>query len=231
MFTFYQVYKYYDFLTLCMLGNFSCFCCRLLTYYKIDFLKKILQGHYKSVKQFGSRSGPTFCLSWSGSKLFAKVFSRPQKSLLARKELQKDNSFKMFSAAKSFVHEMAISLTPPSAAPQKYNSVFPSSYDWTVTINRLNLKLKLFKCLQKCIQQEMSQTRDECPQRNWSSTRHIWGKIAIIKQEKPRNEARSQCQGQNDSKLNAPLRHPKRNHHPKFGIPTSNNIGDMLWTQ
>ena len=28
--------------------------------------------------------------------------------------------------------------------------------------------------------QEMSQTRDECPQRNWSSTRHIWGKIAII---------------------------------------------------
>ena len=28
--------------------------------------------------------------------------------------------------------------------------------------------------------QEMSQTCDECPQRNWSSTRHIWGKIAII---------------------------------------------------
>ena len=23
----------------------------------------------------------------------------------------------------------------------------------------------------------------------------------------------------------------KRNHHPKFGIPTSNNIADMLWTQ
>ena len=28
--------------------------------------------------------------------------------------------------------------------------------------------------------QEMSQTRDECPQRNWSSIRHIWGKIAVI---------------------------------------------------
>ena len=27
------------------------------------------------------------------------------------------------------------------------------------------------------------------------------------------------------------LRHPKMNHHPKFGIPTSNNIADMLWTQ
>ena len=34
-----------------------------------------------------------------------------------------------------------------------------------------------------------------------------------------------------DSKWYAPLRHPKRNHHPKFGIPTSNNIRDMLWTQ
>ena len=51
------------------------------------------------------------------------------------------------------------------------------------------------------------------------------------KQEKPRNEARSQCQGQSDPKWYAPLCHPKRNHHPKFGIPTSNNIGDMHQTQ
>ena len=41
----------------------------------------------------------------------------------------------------------------------------------------------------------------------------------------------SQCQGQRDSKWYVPLRHPKRNLHPKFGNPTSNNIGDMLWTQ
>ena len=27
-------------LTHCMLGNFSCFCCQLLTFYEIDFLKK-----------------------------------------------------------------------------------------------------------------------------------------------------------------------------------------------
>ena len=53
----------------------------------------------------------------------------------------------------------------------------------------------------------------------------------MIQHEKPRNEARSQCQGQSDSKWYAPLRHPMRNHDPKFGIPTSNNIGDMLWTQ
>ena len=44
--------------------------------------------HYQSVKQFGSRSGPTFCWAWSGSKLFAKVISRQQKSqLLTRNEL------------------------------------------------------------------------------------------------------------------------------------------------
>ena len=60
----------------------KCFCCHLLT-----FFKNVFQVHYQSVKQFGSRSGPKFCQSWSGSKLFAKVISRWQKSSLARKEL------------------------------------------------------------------------------------------------------------------------------------------------
>ena len=76
----------------------------------------------------------------------------------------------------------------------------------------------------------MSQTRDECPQRNWSSMTHLRKDSCNIAQ-KTRNEARSQRQGQSDSKWYVPLRHSKRNHHPKFGIPTSNNIGDMLWTQ
>ena len=31
------------------------------------------QEHYQNVKPFESRSEPTFCQSWSGSKLFAKV--------------------------------------------------------------------------------------------------------------------------------------------------------------
>ena len=53
----------------------------------------------------------------------------------------------------------------------------------------------------------------------------------MLKHDKPRNEARSQCQGQSDPKWYAPLRHLKRNQHTKFGIPTSNNIGDMLQTQ
>ena len=68
-----------------LLGNFSCFCCRLLTFFKIDFFKKILSAfskknsfrnvctYYKSVKWFRSRSGPTFYQSWSGSRLFAKI--------------------------------------------------------------------------------------------------------------------------------------------------------------
>ena len=57
--------------------------CWLLTF----FIKKNFKEHYQSVKQFGSRSGPTFCRPWSGSKLFAKVISRWQKSPLARKKL------------------------------------------------------------------------------------------------------------------------------------------------
>ena len=59
----------------------------LLTFFKINFFKKFFQEHYQWVKRFGSKSGPTFCRSWSGSKLFAKVISRWQKSSLARNEL------------------------------------------------------------------------------------------------------------------------------------------------
>ena len=42
--------------------------------------------YHPGVKQFGSRSGPTFCRAWSGFKLFAKI-SRQQKSLQASKGL------------------------------------------------------------------------------------------------------------------------------------------------
>ena len=51
------------------------------------FQKKDFRNTIKVSKQFGSWSGPTFCRSWSGSKLFTKVISRRQKWLLARKEL------------------------------------------------------------------------------------------------------------------------------------------------
>ena len=44
---------------------------------KIHFLEILFyKEHHQCVKQFGLRSGPTFCQPWSGSKLFAKVISR-----------------------------------------------------------------------------------------------------------------------------------------------------------
>ena len=66
-----------------MLGNISFFVVFCWLFSKINFFKKFFQEHCQSVKQFGSRSVPTFCWSWSGSKLFAKVISRWQKSPLA----------------------------------------------------------------------------------------------------------------------------------------------------
>ena len=50
-------------------------------YYKIKFFKKFFQEFDQSVKQFGSRSGPTFCRAWSGSYLFAKVISRQHRGV------------------------------------------------------------------------------------------------------------------------------------------------------
>ena len=41
---------------ICMLGNFSKKNCRLLIFFKINVFK-----YYQSVKQSGSRSGPTKC--------------------------------------------------------------------------------------------------------------------------------------------------------------------------
>ena len=58
---------------------------------KNQFFQKSLSGiqeYHQSVKKFGSRSGRTFCWAWSGSKLFAKVINRRQKSPLLRKLYQ-----------------------------------------------------------------------------------------------------------------------------------------------
>ena len=44
-----------------MLGNFSRLFCCLLSFFIIIFSEKFFQEHDQSVKQFGSRSGPTFC--------------------------------------------------------------------------------------------------------------------------------------------------------------------------
>ena len=58
--------------TLCMLGKFACFFYRLLIFFKINFFQKFFQEYHKSVKQFESRAGPTFCRAWSGYKTVCK---------------------------------------------------------------------------------------------------------------------------------------------------------------
>ena len=44
-----QILPVESYLTLCMLGNFSCFCCRLQTFFKINFFINFFQEHYQSV--------------------------------------------------------------------------------------------------------------------------------------------------------------------------------------
>ena len=56
------------------LGNFSCFCCHLLTFSKLYLLQKNFPEHYQSVKQFGSRSGFGFIL-------FANIISNDKSCL------------------------------------------------------------------------------------------------------------------------------------------------------
>ena len=59
----------------CLLGNFACF--YVFSYFFFFFFfSKYSFGIAINGKQFGSRSGPTFCWAWSASKLFEKVISR-----------------------------------------------------------------------------------------------------------------------------------------------------------
>ena len=57
----------------------------LLNIFKINFFKILFQEHYRSVRRFGSRSGPTFLDPNCLQRLSAKVISRPKKLLLTRK--------------------------------------------------------------------------------------------------------------------------------------------------
>ena len=64
------------------------FVSRLLIVFLHKILKKSFRNtYYQSVKQFGSRKGPTFCRALSGSKLFAKIISGRQNSPLVGKVL------------------------------------------------------------------------------------------------------------------------------------------------
>ena len=97
----------------------------------------------------------------------------------------------------------------------------------------------------------MSQSHDECPQRNWSSIRHIQGNLAGIPTSKNIGDMHQtqKRDGRRDilitiktksevkvkvtvtQKWYVTLGHPKMQPHTKFRIPTSKNIGDMHRTQ
>ena len=67
-------------------GEFFMLCCRLLIFFKINIFKKFFQEYHQSVKQFGSRSGPTFCPDLGPNCL--QRLSADDKLWLARKELR-----------------------------------------------------------------------------------------------------------------------------------------------
>ena len=107
-------------LTLCMLGNFSCFCCRLLTFIQNLLSQKIISGtlsesqkvriyirterklfyeYHKSVKQFGSRSGPSEYLDPTClQRLYADDSSLARKEIRTNRKLFHEfhQSFKQF---------------------------------------------------------------------------------------------------------------------------------------
>ena len=66
----------------CFYYSFTLYYCAI--FYSLD--TGFFQYH-QGVKQFGSRSGPTFCLAWYGSKLFAKDISRHSGSRFNTKQL------------------------------------------------------------------------------------------------------------------------------------------------
>ena len=70
-----------------MPGKFQMLLCRLLIFFHNQLLGKFDQEYHQSVKQFGSRAGPTFCRALSGSKLLAMVVSRRQASTGLRRYL------------------------------------------------------------------------------------------------------------------------------------------------
>ena len=97
------------------------FCCRLWTLFKITFFfQKILSGTlwaYLNGWRFKSRSELMLCLSWSGSKLFAKVISSQQKSLLARKEITVSQKWRLSWNFFGFNIRLILTCVPDQTAP------------------------------------------------------------------------------------------------------------------
>ena len=79
-----------DALTLCMLGNFSCFCC-LLTFFNINFLKKILSGTLSECQTvwIKIRTNRTLVLIWV--KTVCKGYHQTTKAAASKERVEKDH--------------------------------------------------------------------------------------------------------------------------------------------
>ena len=121
-----------------MLGNFACFFCGLRIFFLINFFKNIFQEYHQIVKQFGSRSGPTFCLAWSGSKLFAGVISRWQKFATSRERVKQNNHNGYYFTGKvrsSFFNMCKIGRVKSSCTCTKYHPGLCSPFIHSVISN------------------------------------------------------------------------------------------------
>ena len=81
----------FGFYTLCMLGNFSCFCCRLLIFSKwFFFSKNSFQNTTRVLNSFGSRSGQVGPdLVWV--QTVCKVYQQMKKVVASKKQVKSIN--------------------------------------------------------------------------------------------------------------------------------------------
>ena len=93
-------------LKLCMLGNFSCFCCRLLTFFKIHFLEKNLSG------TLSKRQAVVIQIRIDRVKTLLKIISRWQNLQLAREEL---NQIRTVNAKRIFSEVDMLIIFPPKS--------------------------------------------------------------------------------------------------------------------
>ena len=90
-----------------MLANFSLFFfLSSADFFQNKPFKKFFLEHYQSVKQFGSRSGTTFCRSSSESKLFALGYEQTTK-FPASKERVNVPSFLLYLHLSSYLHHLS----------------------------------------------------------------------------------------------------------------------------
>ena len=72
-------------LTLCILGNFSCFCCSMLTFSKLTFSKNSFRN---TIRESNSLDPDPDRQNWSGSKLFAKGYQQMSKVTASKQRVK-----------------------------------------------------------------------------------------------------------------------------------------------